>query len=214
MTQRGLRLIDISPEISPNLAVFPGDTPFSNPTVVNFDNGNNYQVTQWKTTPHLGAHADAPVHYDPKGVGISERDLHFYYGPCQVLQVRLSAGERIYPKHIEDSKIQAERILFKTGSFPNPNQWTDQFNSFSPELIEYLHNHKVITVGIDTPSVDLANDKVLGAHLKINEYKMANLEGLVLDQVEPGFYTLSALPLKIKGGDASPVRAILIEESK
>lgn len=212
MTQPGFRLIDISPEISPELAVFPGDTPFSNPTVVNFDQGNHYQVTQWKTTPHLGAHADAPVHYDPKGIGISERDLSYYYGPCQVIEVSLKPNERILPKDIQNKEIQAERVLFKTKSYPNPNKWNDDFNSLSPELIDYLHEKKVRLVGIDTPSVDLANDKILASHLKIHQYNFANLEGLVLAHVKEGLYTLSAFPLKIKNGDASPVRAVLIEE--
>ncbi len=212
MTQRGFRLIDISPEISSELAVFPGDTPFSNPTVVNFDAGNNYQVTQWKTTPHLGAHADAPVHYDPQGIGIGERDLSYYYGPCQVIEVSLKPNTRIYPQDIQQVMIQAERVLFKTNSFPNPNKWRQDFNSLSPELVDYLHAHKVILIGIDTPSVDLAADKILVSHLAIKEHNLANLEGLVLDHVTPGFYTLSAFPLKIKNGDASPVRAVLIQE--
>lgn len=212
MTHRGFRLIDISPEISSEIAVFPGDTPFSNPIVVNFEKGANYQVTQWKTTPHLGAHADAPIHYDPQGIGIGERDISYYYGPCQVIEVNLSRGDRILPRHIQHIKIQAERVLFKTNSFPNPNQWRDDFNALSPELIDYLHSNKVILVGIDTPSVDLANDKILASHLKINQHQLANLEGLSLDGVKEGFYTLSAFPLRIKNGDASPVRAVLIEE--
>lgn len=213
MTQRGFRLIDISPEISPELAVFPGDTPFSNPTVVNFDNGNNYQVTQWKTTPHLGAHADAPLHYDPRGQSISNRELSYYYGPCQVIEVSLKPNERILPSTIAGKKIQAERVLFKTNSFPNPNQWNEDFNSLSPELIDYLHENKVRLVGIDTPSVDLAKDKALASHLRILKHDLANLEGLVLSHVEEGLYTLSAFPLKIKNGDASPVRAVLIQEA-
>jgi arylformamidase len=64
-------------------------------------------------------------------------------------------------------------------------------------------------VGIDTPSVDLADDKQLFVHHAIYEYDMAILEGIVLDQVIDGLYELIALPLKIKNGDASPVRAIL-----
>lgn len=212
MTQQGFRLIDISPEISESIAVFPGDTSFQNPTVVDFAaDQSGYRVTQWKTTPHLGAHADAPIHYHPEGVGISQRPLGRYFGPCQVIEVKLPPLGRITPSSLNGKAILAERVLFKTGSFKNPNQWRDDFNALSPELIVFLVQHKVVLVGIDTPSVDLANDKVLATHRKIYEHDLSNLEGLDLSNAAEGLYFLSAFPLKIKNGDASPVRAVLIE---
>lgn len=205
------RLIDISPEITPELAVFPGDTKFSNPAVLDYDSGSHFKLSAITTTPHLGAHADAPIHYHKDGVGISERDLSYYYGPCQVIEVSLKPNERITPTALQGKTIQAERVLFKTKSFSNFNKWRDDFNALSPELIDFLHAQKVRLVGIDTPSIDLANDKILATHLKIYQHNFANLEGLVLDHVKEGLYTLAAFPLKIRGGDASPVRAVLIE---
>lgn len=218
------RIIDISPEITPELAVFPGDTPFSNPVVLDHAGGSakgpstgsagisHFRLSAIHSTPHLGAHADAPIHYHPSGVGISERDLSFYFGPCQVIEVSLRPNERITPATLKSQKILAERVLFKTKSFSNFNQWRDDFNALSPDLIDFLAEQKVRLVGIDTPSVDLANDKVLATHLKIYQHDFANLEGLVLDHVDEGLYTLAAFPLKIRGGDASPVRAVLIED--
>ncbi len=205
------RLIDISPEITPELAVFPGDTPFSNPIVLDYSSGSHFRLSSLNTTPHLGAHADAPLHYHQRGVGISERDLSYYYGPCQVIEVSLKPNERILPETLKGKKIVAERVLFKTKSFTDFNRWRDDFNALSPQLIDFLHANKVRLVGIDTPSVDLANDKILETHLKIYEYNFANLEGLVLAHVSEGLYTLAAFPLKIRGGEASPVRAVLIE---
>lgn len=205
------RLIDISPEITPDLAVFPGDTKFSNPVVLDYASGSHFRLSSITTTPHLGAHADAPIHFHKDGVGMSERDLSFYYGPCQVIEVSLKPNERILPNTLDGKKILAERVLFKTRSFSNFNKWRDDFNALSPELIDFLHEKKVRLVGIDTPSIDLANDKVLATHLKVYEHNFANLEGLVLDHVPEGLYTLVAFPLKLRGGDASPVRAVLIE---
>jgi arylformamidase len=204
-------MIDISPEISPHLAVFPGDTRFSQKVLFDCQKGDGFGLSSFTTTPHLGAHTDAPNHYSSSGVGISERSLDYYYGPCQVITVQLSRGERILPSHILKVPIIAPRVLFKTESFPNPYRWNDDFNSLSPELVELLAQMNVVLVGIDTPSVDLANDKVLKTHHKIHEKNMAILEGIVLTNVDDGVYTLIALPLKMKGLDASPVRAVLLQ---
>lgn len=203
------KIYDISPEISSTLAVFPGDTPFQQNILLDCQKGDHFGLSSLTMTPHLGAHVDAPNHYSTSGVGISERSLHFYLGQCQVISVQVPRGERVQPKHLLECPIQAHRVLIHTSSFPQANSWNSDFNSLSPELIDYLHDRKVILVGIDTPSVDLANDKILSTHHRIHQYDMAILEGIVLNDVPDGLYTLCALPLKMKGVDASPVRAIL-----
>jgi arylformamidase len=101
-------------------------------------------------------------------------------------------------------------VLFKTRSFPNPDRWTSDFASLSPELIEKLAGQGVRLVGIDTPSIDPAEDKALESHQAVLRNDMAILEGIVLDDVAEGEYQLVALPLRIAGADASPVRAVLL----
>ena len=158
---------------------------------------------------HLGAHADAPSHYLSEGIGMSAVELETYIGPCQVVQVSLPRGASIHPQHLL-VKITAPRVLFRTGSFPDPQVFNEDFNSLSPERIEHLHHQGCVLVGLDTPSVDPFDSKLLESHQALARTGLCNLEGLVLDQVEPGLYTLIALPLKIEGADASPVRAILM----
>ena len=109
------------------------------------------------------------------------------------------------------SEINSPRVLLKTGSFPNPNQWNNDFNALSKSLVESLVEKGVKLIGIDTPSVDLADDKELECHNLIYENDLAILEGIILSHVEPGHYQLIALPLNLEGADASPVRAILIK---
>lgn len=205
------KYFDISPTITEELAVFPGDVAFKQESHKDFYNGNNYKLSSVITTLHLGAHADAPNHYHPDGQDISERDLNYYLGPCQVITVESSKKSyRLTKKDISHIKINAPRILFKTNSFTNPNQWDDNFTALSPELVDYLAEQNVILVGIDTPSVDVADSKLLETHQAIYKNNMAILEGLMLNTVTDGLYTLIALPLKIKNADASPVRAILL----
>jgi len=167
--------IDISPRISPRTAVFPGDQPFERTIALDFKAGDHLRLSRITTTVHVGAHADAPNHYHPDGVG-----------------------------------ILAPRVLFKTGSFPDPDRWNGDFNSLSPELIDWLASRDVLLVGIDTPSVDPADSQGLESHHRIFEHDLAILEGIVLDAADEGLYELIALPLRIEGADASPVRAILL----
>ncbi|MBC7740559.1 MAG: cyclase family protein [Bdellovibrionaceae bacterium] len=204
------KIIDITPKINSKMAVFPGDTPFQEEFVMDFKSGHNLTLSNIKTTVHLGAHTDAPSHYHADGVSIDQRSLHYYLGKAQVIEVETKKNHRITPQDF-NTEIKAPRVLFKTKSFPDPYQWTNDFMSFSAELIEYLNSKKVILVGIDTPSVDLATDRILQSHTAIHEFNMAILEGIVLDHVEPGLYDLIALPLNIEGADATPVRAILIK---
>jgi arylformamidase len=204
-----MTLIDISPVIDPALAVWPGDTPFARNVNVDIAAGANLTLSDVRTTLHVGAHADAPSHYVGGGDDIASRRLEMYIGQCVVLQVNVERGHRIRPMHLTGKAITAPRVLFRTGTFPDPRNWNDDFASLSPEVIDALHNRGVVLVGIDTPSVDPFESKELESHHALAEYDMANLEGLVLDGVPEGVYELIAAPLRIAGGDASPVRAVL-----
>lgn len=204
-------MIDISPVISSRLAVWPGDVGFSREVSLDTDQGDHLTLSSIRTTVHLGAHVDAPNHYRAAAPGIGERDLERYFGPCQVMRVSLPAGERVQPHHLT-APVTAPRVLFHTGSFPDPESWNEDFNALSASLIDHLHALGVELVGIDTPSIDLQDDKLLAAHHAVASHDMAILEGIVLTQVEAGLYTLCALPLRIEGADASPVRAVLFED--
>lgn len=203
---------DISPPIGEGTAVFPGDTPFSRKTSQDFVRGDAIYLSALSSTPHIGAHADGPNHYQPGAPGIDGVSLEFYLGPCQVIETRARRGERIRPADLL-AEARVPRVLLKTGSYPDPQKWNADFNSLSAELIEALAGRGVKLIGIDTPSVDPADDKTLESHHALWRFGMRNLEGLDLREVPPGAYTLVALPLRIQAGDASPVRAILIKSA-
>jgi arylformamidase len=203
-------LIDISPLISPRIGVWPGDTPFEREMLMSMEQGQNYDLSTVRTTLHLGAHADAPNHYHAQGMGIGERSLDFYFGPCQVITAEVSQGGRIFPKDLQ-GEIHSPRVLIKTGTFPDPENWNTDFAACSATLIHDLHYQGCRLVGIDTPSVDPQEDKELESHQAIAEHDMAILEGLVLAEVPDGTYTLCAFPLRLENADASPVRAVLIK---
>ncbi len=202
-----MKIYDITPTITPEMAVWPGDVSFSRDEALSMENGDNLTLSSIRTTVHLGAHVDAPNHYLKGGEGIGERSLHHYLGDCQVVHVNCQPGARIYPDQI--GEVKAKRVLFGTGSYPNPNKWNGDFNSLSPELVHHLADSGVVLVGIDTPSIDPASSKELESHSAVASRDLAILEGVVLSDVPEGLYQLIALPLKIRDADASPVRAIL-----
>jgi len=203
-------LYDISPKLTPRTAVFPGDTPLSQEVLLSFKEGHHLMLSALKGTVHLGAHADAPSHYSADGADISQRDLRRYLGLCQVITVEQDQAGRILPEHLGNKQVVAPRVLFRTNTFPDPERWRDDFSSLSPELIGFLAVQGVVTVGIDTPSVDPHDSKALESHQALLMHDVAVLEGLDLSRVPDGEYTLIALPLPLEGFDASPVRAILL----
>tara|TARA_Y100001968_G_scaffold237464_1_gene220834 strand:+ start:4058 stop:4693 length:636 start_codon:yes stop_codon:yes gene_type:complete len=208
---RSSRIIDISPVISPELAVWPGDVAFSRSLAMSWEAGDHLELSAITGSVHLGAHVDGPSHYSPQGSTIDKRPLELYLGPAQVIRVAVDRAERIRPEQVA-VKIEAPRVLFRTDSYPDPNHFNEDFASLSPELIDWLASQQVRLVGIDTPSVDLCDDKKLLSHNRVAAHDMAILEGIVLDSVDPGLYTLIALPLPLQGLDASPVRAVLLAE--
>lgn len=206
------QIYDISPLIHAKTAVFPGDTAFERQVLMETANGDHLGLSWVKSTLHIGAHADAGNHYHREGQGIDRVDIGRYFGPCQVIHVRLPLGERVKLSHFQGTKILAPRVLFRTDSFPDADHWNSDFNSLSPEVIQYLSVQGVMLVGIDTPSVDPETSKALESHQALWMAQMSVLEGVDLSQVPEGLYQLIALPLKIKDADASPVRAILIAQ--
>jgi len=201
-------IYDITPPITDALEVWPGDTPPSREVLLDMKRGANLTLSTLHATVHLGAHADGPSHYGKDAPGIDARALEDYLGPCQVIRVAVGPRELITPSHLP-AELRAERVLFRTGTFPDPNHFRPDFAALAPELVGHLRERGVRLVGLDTPSVDLFDAEDLPAHHACLRHDMAILEGVVLDDVPEGVYELIALPLKLVGFDASPVRAIL-----
>lgn len=193
------QLIDISPVLSPATAVWPGDTPLSRAVLLDMNDDANITLSTLKTTVHIGAHADAPSHYSRDGASIDQAQLHRYWGVCHVVPL----------EKILVTEISHPRVLIATGNHRDPNQFDRTFAPLSVELIDWLHQRGVFLIGVDTPSVDHVDSKDLPVHHACARCDISIIEGLILTAVAPGEYELSALPLKLQGFDASPVRAVL-----
>ena len=203
-------IYDISPPISPDFQVWPGDTPPSREILMDMKKGDNVTVSTLRTTVHLGSHVDAPSHYGIDAPSVEQWPVERFLGPCQVVRVSPPHGTRM-PPDILMVPVRAERVLFATQTFSHPTPFRDDFAAFTVDLIKTLAEQGVTLVGTDAPSVDLFPSKDLEAHHACLEHDVAILEGVVLDGVPEGVYELIALPLNLVGFEASPVRALLRE---
>ena len=205
------RLWDISPAIGPGSPVYPGDTPFALRWTWSIGHDCPVNVSELLMSPHTGAHADAPLHYDAAGAAIADVPLDIYLGRCRVIHA-IDAGLLVEPRHLESALADVpERVLIRTAHRARIDAWDPDFTAIAPATIDRLHAAGVRLIGVDTPSLDPAESKSLDSHQRVRAHGMAILEGIVLDDVPAGDYELIALPLKIRGGDASPVRAVLRE---
>ena len=203
------QLWDISPAIHPAAPVFPGDTPYSQEWVASIGPGCPVNVSAIHLSPHVGAHADAPLHYDPQGTAIGMVDLDAFLGPCRVIHA-IGCGPLIEWQHIAHA-INArlpQRVLVRTYQSA-PAGWDANLAAYAPKTVSRLADLGVKLIGIDTASIDPASSKTLDSHMVIRQRNLRVLENLVLDAVAEGDYELIALPLKLTEADASPVRAIL-----
>lgn len=178
---------DISLPVAPGAWVWPGDRPYERGWTWRMAEGASCNVGQIALSCHTGTHIDAPYHFAEGGATIDAVPLEACVGPAVVLPLERLAGST------------AERILVRA-----------QGASPSPEALAGLPNLRLL--GIDGPSVDPHDSKSLDAHHALWRRGAVILEGLDLAGVPDGAYRLIALPLRLVGMDASPVRAILIAE--
>jgi len=205
------RIWDISPPVHEGAPVFPGDTPYRQRWAATIAPGCPVNVSEITLSPHIGAHADAPLHYDAEGATIGAVDLSPYLGTCRVIHA-IARGPLVEWAHIAHAVDRLPpRVLVRTYQRAPVDRWDGALAAYAPATIERLAALGVKLIGIDTASIDPADSKTLDSHQVIRRLDLRVLENLVLDEVPEGDYELIALPLKLVTADASPVRAVLRE---
>lgn len=201
-------LWDISPVVAPDAPIFPGDEPYSLTWTARLSPECPVNLSAITMSPHVGAHADAPLHYADGVASAAEVTLDPYLGPCRVIHA-IGCGPLIRIEHLEHAAQDLPaRVLVRCNERAD-TAWNPEFSAYAPETVEWLAARGVKLIGLDTPSVDPATSKTLDSHQRLLRLDLRVLENLVLDDVPEGDYELIALPLKLAGACASPVRAVL-----
>ena len=204
------KIFDVTRPISPQLAVWPGDNPFSTQQQLNMDQGHSVNLTTLTLSSHTGTHVDAYYHFVRTGQPLEQMPLTAYIGPASVITVQRRAGPLTVDDFADLDWNPIERLLVHSAASDCPlSQFPQEFVYPSPDLADFLGGHGIVLFGSDAPSMDHLDSKSLPGHNALRRNRIAILEGLFLAGVPDGDYELVALPLLIEGGDGSPVRAVL-----
>ncbi|HZC34416.1 MAG TPA: cyclase family protein [Chthoniobacterales bacterium] len=201
------QIIDISRPTGPVTAHWPGDTPFELTFPVSRGKGDFITVGTVRMSTHFGTHLDAPMHFADSPITIDRVPLPILCGTALVVEA--SGGtEIVLPNQLD----LPQRVLFRTGAWPNHGRFPRQIPTLALATVEKLALASVQLVGIDLPSVDQLESKDLPIHHALLQAGIYILESLWLEAVWPGTYQLVALPIKLVGADAAPVRAVLFAQ--
>ncbi len=192
-------LYDITREMF-SAPVYPGDPKPRQVKLHSTENDDLYNLSEISIGAHTATHIDAPFHFDPDGADIASMKLRTFYGKCTVVSISgILTGEdmeRLLP-HCH------KRLIFHSSG-----------KAFvSVHAARVIADSKLLLVGTDAMSIAPPFDEAM-PHLELARAGIAVLEGLYLEGVEDGEYTLSAFPLKMSGLEASPCRAVLMREQK
>jgi arylformamidase len=208
-----MKIFDISRPLFNGLAPWPGDTAFHFELKWKMAEGATVNVGAVTMGVHNGSHADAPFHFQQGADTIERMPLETYFGEAVVVdltnQFKDGGRREISIADLSAAPDSAPRVLLKTGVWKDPEIFPEWIPVIAKDVAKWLEGRQVKLLGLDIPSVDTIEAKVLVNHHALAAANIAIVESLDLSEVEAGTYHFSALPLRINGGDAAPVRAIL-----
>jgi arylformamidase len=203
---------DLTLELSPRTIGLPGDQAPRFEELKSIGRGDPYNLTAITLGSHTGTHIDVPKHFYEDGLTVEHLDLEYLLGPARVVEIRdRSSIDRV------DLQVYAPRrgeiILLKTdnSSLITRDSFDPAFTYLTPDAARYLVESGIRTLGFDYLSVEKVDNPIPEVHYLLLSNNIVIIEGLDLSRVDPGDYQIAALPLKIKGGNGSPTRVVLIE---
>lgn len=205
----GKRIFDLSPPVGDLIPYYPGDAVFRAQPICTIEtSGCNMHLLEMGT--HTGSHVDAPLHFLKGGKSVDQIPLDRFMAEVEVLEVR---SREIQPEHLNLLSRETEGVLFKTlnSDFMSLGFFWRDYVYLTLEAAEKAVERGLKLIGIDYVSIERFGTRDFSVHKKLLEAGIVLLEGLNLKDVPPGRYILFAFPLRLKGMDGSPVRAVLVE---
>lgn len=208
-------MIDVSVALRVGTPEWPGDTPFSCGWPWAMADGASVNVSTLTTSPHVGTHADAPLHVRDGRPASDALPLDAFIGPCVVVDVSALDG-MVGLAALEEAArrdalalVGATRLLLRTGRTIADGAFPAAWPALASDCVLHLVARGLRLLGVDCPSVDDRESKDLVVHHTLFDAGAYNIENLDLRGVRPGRYELVAPPLKLAGLDAAPLRAVL-----
>lgn len=200
---------DISVLLRPGTPEWPGDEPFSCGWTCRLSEGASVNLSRVAGSPHVGTHADAPLHVRDGAPASNSLPLEPFLGDVLLLDVRDAPAGPLALQPDDARLAGCTRLLLRTGRTIADGPFPADWPVLSADTAAALAARGVRLVGVDAPSVDERESRTLDVHHALFDGGAFLLENLDLRHVSPGRYELVALPLRIAGLDAAPVRALL-----
>ncbi len=223
----GVKLVDLTQEIYHGMPVFP-----LHPTTMIFPNitheetekkiGFPFATNNLIINEHGPTHSDATYEYDPNGKYIDEMPLEYFYGPALCLDLsHVPSSRSITESDLENALHRSEQFLDKgdivllyTGHYNRSygtDDWLTSYTGLDYKAAKWLAEKGVVNIGIDAPAIDHPDDTKYSGHLVCREYGITNTENLCnLDQIANMRFLYFGLPLRIRKGTGSPIRAVAV----
>lgn len=208
-----MHFFDISLTIQNSMLVWRDDPPVSIDVLTTVGK-DGCRFSNLGLTTHIGTHVDAPSHFVADGVGVDQIPLEKLIGPCKVLDLTSLGRNEILPEDFKEPIQKGDRILLKTGNYKllHRSEFPDEYVSLSKQAAEFLVSKEINLIGIDFLGIEKEKNPGHPVHKALLFAGIVNVEGIDLENIEQGEYELICLPLKIKDGDGSPARVILIKD--
>lgn len=206
-----MRWIDVSSPLYDGMPTFPGDPPFSARRTHSLDLGDPYGASEIRIGSHTGTHVDPPIHFLRDGRSVDQIDLSVLNGPAQVIELD-HAVSSVDPAALAALSGNVDRVLLKTA---NSSRWAaseeyfEEYVALTEDGAECLLAHGVRLVGIDALSIERDTTGRFPVHHRLLKGGAVIVEGLRLAGVPTGVVELRCLPLRIRGGDGAPARAMV-----
>ncbi len=217
-------VVELSHRLEEHIPIWPTHSKFLHTLWHSYWHGDEAIDYQLLINEHNGTHVDAPAHFMKEGdahIWIDELSVQNFYGPCVVLDLSyIGAGGLVEEKHLREWEEahgtieEGDIVLLNLGwakywrNRPDDREYVQHWPGVGKSAAEYVANKKIKMIGVDTLAIDVygsadnpAHHTLLGSKIPIVE-NLRNLDKMSLR----GFFM--ALPLLIKGGSASPIRAI------
>ena len=209
-----MRIIDISQPLEDSMVYYPSLTSFKLNWLKYYSRGDNRSISEFCMASHIGAHIDSPYHYILSGKKLDELDLELFYGKARVIEVENE--QKITAELLKKVGDLPERILFKTrnSQLYDKKSFTPDYVYIDSEAAKYISQFPVKLIGIDYLSIDKYQDTSKDAHKILLSKGIVLLEGIILTEVDEGDYQIVCFPIKIKGVEAAPCRAVLIDDKR
>ncbi|MRN56407.1 cyclase family protein [Paenibacillus monticola] len=223
----GIQVVDLSQEIYQGMPVFPPHQktmifPNMSHEESKHKLGFEFATNNLLINEHGPTHSDAIYEYDPQGQTIDEMSLEYFYGPAVCLDVsHISPDSYITRQDLEQALQKGylhldkgDIVLLYTGHYNRAygtEAWLTRYTGLDYEAAEWLAKQGIVNIGVDAPSIDNPDDPRFSGHLICREYAMTNTENLCnLDKIAQKRFLYFGLPLKIRKGTGSPIRAVAV----